>query len=63
MPNPTDTNYSLLNCGLELLDKKSKEFKVSLSLCLIVSSATGVGLPRSGKKFPGQGITFSVREI
>lgn len=28
LPNPMDVEYSLLNCELELLDKKSKEFQV-----------------------------------
>lgn len=28
VPHPLDTNYGLLNCELELLDKKSSEYKV-----------------------------------
>lgn len=28
IPHELDTNYGLLNCGLDLVDKKSKEFKV-----------------------------------
>ena len=53
MPNPTDTNYSLLNCGLELLDKKSKEFKVGTTLSLLVPYADNLCKkfgPRSGPK-------------
>ena len=29
VPHPLDTNYGLLNCGLDLVDQKSKEFKVN----------------------------------
>ena len=28
-PHPLDVQYGLLSCDLELVDKKSKEFKVS----------------------------------
>ena len=29
LPNPVDMNYESLHCNMELLDKKSDEFKVS----------------------------------
>jgi poly [ADP-ribose] polymerase len=34
-PNPLDVNYDLLNCKLELVDKKSEEFKVNLQKTIL----------------------------
>lgn len=37
LPNPIDVEYDLLNCDLELVDKKSDEFKVEY-MCKIFTS-------------------------
>lgn len=34
VPHPIDQNYQSLKCNLALLDKKSKEYEVSLKLIL-----------------------------
>ena len=34
VPNPLDVDYGLLNCELELLDKKAAEYKVRFQIML-----------------------------
>ena len=38
IPHPLDVNYERLNCELELVDKKSKEFKVSRGKTILATA-------------------------